>query len=83
MDGNTLTDKTVTLVNTTTGATVSATVSYDSTTKTVTLDPSSRLAANTRYEATITASATDKAGNSLAGNQPSGDYTWYFTTGSK
>jgi hypothetical protein len=56
---------------------VSAQVSYDADTKTVTLDPSSDLAANTNYLAMVITGAKDKAGNALADN-----YSWTFTTGS-
>lgn len=55
---------------------VSASVSYDSTTKTATLDPVSDLVANTNYWATVTTGAKDAAGNTLAQN-----YSWSFTTG--
>ena len=47
--------------------------------------PASILAASTTYTATITAGATDLAGNQLAGNQAplpaASDYVWTFTTG--
>lgn len=47
---------------------VSAKVSYDAATKTVTLDPSSDLSANTNYLAIVTTGVRDEAGNALAQN---------------
>ena len=83
MDPASLTTSTVTLFKTsdTTKTPITATVSYDSTTKTVTLKPSSSLAANTKYTATVkggTSGAKDKAGNPLAT-----DKVWSFTTGKR
>jgi hypothetical protein len=56
---------------------IKATVSYDATTKTVTLTPSSKLAVNTKYTVKITNGVKDLAGNAFAGTQ------WSFTTGAK
>ncbi|BAY94727.1 MULTISPECIES: DUF4082 domain-containing protein [unclassified Tolypothrix] len=56
---------------------VNAGVIYDASTKTATLTPSTALAANTSYTATITSGVKDIAGNALAQN-----YIWSFTTGS-
>ena len=53
---------------------VSGTVTYAGTI--ATLNPTTNLAANTVFTATITTGATDLAGNALAVNQ-----TWSFTTG--
>jgi Bacterial Ig-like domain/Lysyl oxidase len=53
-----------------------AKVSYDATTRTVTLDPSVSLAANRTHRAIITTGAKDTANNALAQN-----YSWSFTTG--
>ena len=78
MDASTLTTSTVTLVKDGTTSPVGATVSYDQATKTVTLKPSSNLTAKTKYKATVTTGAKDKAGNALAANK-----VWYFTTGNK
>jgi hypothetical protein len=50
-------------------------VSYDSNTKTVTLDPASNLNEGATYTATITTQAKDVSGNALANNE-----TWTFTT---
>jgi hypothetical protein len=58
---------------------ITAAVSYDATAKKVTLKPSSALAANTKYTATVkggSSGAKDKAGNPLAS-----DKVWSFTTG--
>lgn len=43
--------------------------------------PQARLRGNTLYTAKITNEAQDLAGNALAGNEPSGNYVWRFTTG--
>jgi hypothetical protein len=56
------------------GAAVPATVNYAG--NTVTLTPSSALAATKQYTATITTAAQDLTGNALASN-----YVWSFTTG--
>ncbi|HET7397585.1 MAG TPA: Ig-like domain-containing protein [Intrasporangium sp.] len=69
---------TVTLRNASTGALITAVVSYSSTTRTVTLNPSATLAANTRFTATLTggtAAIRDIAGNPLTTT------AWSFTTG--
>jgi hypothetical protein len=58
---------------------VAAAVNYSSTTNKATLNPSSDLASNTTYTATIKGGSTgakDSAGNALAQ-----DYSWTFTTG--
>ena len=54
---------------------VAATVTYDPTTKQATLDPSTDLALNTTYTATLTTEAKDLAGNALAQ-----EGSWTFTT---
>ncbi|HJW86320.1 MAG TPA: Ig-like domain-containing protein, partial [Candidatus Brocadiaceae bacterium] len=51
------------------------TVSYDNTTKTATLKPSSELNGSTTYTATITTDVNDLSGNAL-----SAAYLWVFTT---
>ncbi len=71
MDASTVTTATFTLMQG--SAFVSGTVSYSGTT--ATYSPSSNLAPNTVYTATITTGAKDLAGNSLASN-----YVWSFTT---
>lgn len=57
------------------GQSVAATVAYDVASRTATLTPTSLLAGNTSYTATLTATVTDNAGLPLAG-----DYSWSFTT---
>jgi len=56
---------------------VPASVTYDATTNTATLDPSADLAANTQYTATLSG-IKDSANQGLATNP----YTWTFTTAS-
>lgn len=61
-----------------TGTGITATVTYNATTRVATLDPSSTLAANTTYAATLTGSASairDSIGNPLTTTN------WSFTTG--
>jgi probable HAF family extracellular repeat protein len=77
MDPATLTKSTVTLVKSGTTTLISATVSYNDSTKMITLKPSSNLAARTKYTAKLTGGVKDLAGNALS-NAP---YTWNFTTG--
>jgi hypothetical protein len=61
------------------------TESYVVGSRTAIFTPQAVLAANTTYTVTITAAATDIAGNTLAGNQgpllSASDYIWTFTTG--
>jgi alpha-tubulin suppressor-like RCC1 family protein/subtilisin family serine protease len=66
----------VKLVKNGTTTPISAMVSYNVSTKTVTITPSSRLAANTKYTVKLSPGLVDLAGNELA------PYTWSFTTGS-
>jgi len=56
---------------------VAGAVTYDASSITSTFTPSSALAANTRYTATITTGATDAYGIALAS-----DFVWTFTNGS-
>jgi len=72
----TVTGATFTLVQTAGGGAVPATVSYDPTTMTATLDPVDPLVETTGYTATLTTQVTDQAGNPLAA-----DRVWSFTTG--
>ena len=70
---------TIFVKNTVTGATMAATVSRYGTTNQWILNPSSTLAAKTRYTVTVTGgpeAIRDLAGNSLK------TYSWTFTTGS-
>lgn len=74
MDNATLSTATFILTRVTAGSpTVGGTVSVSGNTATFT--PTSSLAGNTQYRATITTGATDAAGNALAAN-----YIWTFTT---
>ncbi len=61
-----------------------ATVSYVVGSRSAVFTPAAVLAANTTYTATVTAAATDLAGNALAGNQAAlpaaSNYVWTFTT---
>ena len=67
------------------GGQVVGTVSYfyDATNNVTiaTFAPAANLLINTLYTATITNEAQDLSGNTLAGNEPSGDYVWQFMTG--
>jgi len=62
------------------------TVSYAAGSQTAIFTPAAALAAGTTYTATITTTATDLAGNALAGNQAAlpaaSNYVWTFTTAS-
>jgi hypothetical protein len=78
MDRNTLTTSTFTLTKQGSTSSLAATVSYDSASKTATLDPVSDLEANTTYTARVkggSSGAKDLGGNALAQ-----DYSWTFTT---
>jgi methionine-rich copper-binding protein CopC len=69
---------TVQLTRVSTGAVVTAVVTYNATTRVVTLNPSVTLAANAQFRVNLTGGATgirDAAGNPLA------NVTWTFTTG--
>ena len=66
-------------LKTSSGTTVSAAVSYSTTSRKVTINPTSTLAAKTKYTVTLTGGTTairDAAGNPLTTK------TWSFTTGS-
>jgi hypothetical protein len=63
-------------LKTASGTAVPATITYDASTFTATLDPTTQLAANTSYTATLTTSIKDLVGNAI---NPT---TWTFTTGS-
>jgi len=75
MNPSTITVSTFTLTGP--GATnVTGTIDYDAISHVASFAPSSVLASNTYYTATITTAAKDLAGNSLAS-----DYVWNFTSG--
>jgi hypothetical protein len=75
MNPATLSTSTVTLVKDGTTTPISATVSYNDSTKKVTLTPQSNLDARTKYTAKVGSGVKDLAGNALAA-----DYSWSFTT---
>jgi len=62
------------------GATVAATVSYNASNLTVTLNPNANLPALTTFTATIKGGATDPRVKDVAGNALAADRTWTFTT---
>lgn len=77
LDPATVTTTTATLKNSA-GTVIPSTVSYDATTKKISIDPTANLANNTVYTATLLGGASgikDIAGNALPAN-----YTWSFTT---
>lgn len=80
---STLTAGTVALVRKGATARLSATLTYDRATHTVTIDPARRLRHHTTYKVTVTSGVKDLAGNALdqkpsvAGNQKA---TWTFMT---
>ncbi|MFA5911139.1 MAG: Calx-beta domain-containing protein [Vicinamibacterales bacterium] len=61
-------------------ALVTATVTYNTSTRTATLDPAAPLAYLTTYTATVKGGATDPRVKDVAGNALAADYTWSFTT---
>ncbi len=77
---STLTNTTVTLQLTgpPLGALLGGNVVYDVQNNVATFTPTSALAANTNYTATVTTGAQDLAGNALASNR-----VWSFTTGTQ
>ncbi len=75
MDASTITESTFILKDSS-GNAVSGTVSYDDTTKTATLTPSSNLSDNTTYTATISGYVKDANGHAMGK-----DCSWSFTTG--
>jgi hypothetical protein len=78
LDPNTVSGSTVTLT-TAGGASVPATVSYDETSKTVTLNPTNALGANATYTVKLKGGA---GGIAAYGGALAADVTWSFTTGS-
>jgi hypothetical protein len=80
MDSRTLTATTFTVVETVAGTPVTGTVTYPGNAGAIaTFTPTSNLKPSTKYTATITAGATDLAGNALAGG--GAPNPWTFTTG--
>jgi hypothetical protein len=74
LDPTTVTSATFTIATTSGSTAVDGTVSYTS--NTMIFDPTSDLAADTQYTATITTGVTDLAGNTLVAAK-----VWSFTTG--
>ncbi|MDI1231727.1 MAG: DUF4082 domain-containing protein [Methylobacter sp.] len=79
MDATTMTTSTFELRNAA-NSLVSATVSYNATSRTATLTPGSALAAGATYTATVKGGATDPRVKDLAGNALASSLTWSFTT---
>ncbi|WP_340122705.1 DUF4082 domain-containing protein [Methylobacter svalbardensis] len=79
MDTTTMTTSTFELRNAS-NSLVSATVSYNATSRTATLTPGSALAAGATYTATVKGGATDPRVKDLAGNALASSLTWSFTT---
>jgi hypothetical protein len=80
MQTATIGSSTFELRNLATNAVVTGTVTYNNTTRVVTMDPAASLAAATQYRATILggdAGVKDASGNAMTAN-----YTWTFTTAS-
>ena len=85
MDASTLSGASFTLTNSTLGSAVAGTVSYAAGARTATFTPTGgSLPNNTAFTATVTAAATDLAGNGLAGNTAAfpnaGSHVWTFNT---
>jgi hypothetical protein len=64
------------------GTLVSASITYDPTSLTATLTPSSPLAGSATYTATVRGGATDPRVRDAAGNALAASYSWSFTTAS-
>jgi hypothetical protein len=80
MDAATLNGTTVQL-RSSGGSSISATVSYNATTRVVTLNPTSNLSPLTTYTVTIRGGSTDPRVKDVAGNALVSNRTWSFTTG--
>jgi hypothetical protein len=76
MNSSSISSQTFTLKQQGSTSQLGAVISYDSTTRKATLDPSTDLAPNTTYTATLTTGVKDAAGNTLAQ-----ELSWSFTTG--
>ena len=86
MNAATLSGSSFSLTNTTLGTAVAGSVSYSAAARTATFTPTAgSLASNSAFSATISAAATDLAGNGLAGNTAvlpaAGQHVWTFSTG--
>ena len=62
------------------GTLVSRAVSYNTTSRVATLNPSNRLAAGTTYTVTVRGGATDPRVKDAAGNALAASVVWSFTT---
>ena len=84
MNPATITGASFTVTNTTLGTAVAGTVSYAAGSSTAVFMPTATLANSNDYAVTMTAAATDLAGNALAGNTAvapgAGNHVWTFTT---
>jgi len=76
MDSSSIFEQTFTLKEQGSSSQLGASVSYEPTTKTATLNPSTDLTPNTAYTATLTTGVKDAAGNAMVQEK-----TWSFTTG--
>jgi hypothetical protein len=74
MNSSSISSQTFTLKQQGSTSQLGAAISYDSTTRKATLDPSTDLAPNTTYTATLTTGVKDAAGNTLAQDQ-----SWTFS----
>jgi hypothetical protein len=81
IDPTTITSSTIFLKDSS-GNVVSATLSYNAVTNTVTLTPNAPLNAFTTYTMTIRGGGTGSRVRDQFGNYLAADYTWSFTTGS-
>jgi hypothetical protein len=80
MDPATINTTTVQLRNSS-NTLIAATVTYNATSRVVTLNPNSTLSAFARYTVTIRGGTTDPRVKDLAGNALGANRTWSFTTG--
>src|SRR5215208_1900903 len=76
MDASTITSQTFKLTKKGSSTKIAATVSYDASTDTATLDPNESLQSGVTYKAVVSTGAKDLAGNPLAPQ-----YKWFFTVG--
>jgi Bacterial Ig-like domain len=84
MDPSTVTVLSVTVLKADTTTPITAKVSYDAASKTLTLVPSVILAKRTKYMISIEGGDTDGlAVQDVAGNELAADKVWSFTTGLK
>jgi Bacterial Ig-like domain len=82
MMASSITDKTFKLSKKGSNTKLAATVSYDASTDTATLDPTNSLRRGVIYKAVVTTEAKDLAGNSLDQNSTrsgSQQMSWFFT----